>query len=314
MSDEPKQRSSRAGLILVLLAVGGSAIGVVGWHMASNRNAGLDTSGFDMSTTPDPAHSAAPPFFAPSARSAPWASAPAQQTSLGMVKGDEGMRVVGPGASTPTKRAGASGAEKAPANPKEAAALSFKEAAIKNEKIVDAFVRKMQTKYPSIGRYGRDWAASPELRALRDQYWKEKDPLKFAYGLAKSGDFGKLIKKYATDAGIRDTLIQGIKEAPPGLISAVGGVAQNDKVSKDLLTTIIGAVGLPKSLTGFLDGSDAKAPDQNQVMSDIMNSDDMKKAMKNPPQGAVPLDQKDVDKAKEAAPNNGFTPLGSGRR
>ena len=75
------------------------------------------------------------------------------------------------------------------------------------------------------------------------------------------------------------------------------------------MTTVIKAVGLPASLTGMLDGSDTKAPDQNKVMADIMNSDDMKKAMQNK-QGPVPLDQNALDKAKDAAPNNGFTPLG----
>lgn len=296
------------GVILVLLAVGGSAIGVVGWHLLSNRNAGLDTTGFDMSTTPDPANSAAPPSFP---ASSPSAMAPAPQTSLGMVKGDASMRVGGPGAST-SKAAGASGATPNPTNPKEEAALTLRDAAIKNEKLVDAFVRRMEKKHPSITQFGKDWAASPELRALRDQYWKEKDPLKFVYGIAKSNDFGKLVKKYATDAGIRDAIVTGAREAPPNLTAAVGGVFQSDKVAKDLVTTVIKAVGLPASLAGMLDGSDSKPPDSNQIMSDIMNSGDMKKAMQNK-QNPVSLDQQSVDKAKDAATNNGFTPLG-GRR
>jgi hypothetical protein len=199
-----------------------------------------------------------------------------------MVQADAGIRVVSPGASTP-----ASNAEK-PAGPKETAALSFKETAAKNEKTVAAFVRRMQAKHPSITQYGKDWAASPELRALRDQYWKDKDPLKFAYGLAKSNDFGKLVKKYASDPGIRETLTTGIKEAPPGLMGAVGGVLQNDSVVKSLATTVVKAAGLPPSLMGFLNGDGAKPPDQNQIMSDIMNSDDMKKALKNQ-RGTVPL-------------------------
>lgn len=304
MSDEPTHQTSRAGAILVLLAVGGSAIGVAAWHLLSNRSAGLDTSGFDMSAAPDSSQNPAPPSFPASAPSARETDHP---TSLGMVKGDKGMRVVGPGASTP-KASGSTGAAANPASPKEAAVLTFKEAASKNEKFVDAFVRRMQAKHPSLGRYGKDWAASPELRALRDQYWKDKDPLKFAYGLAKSNDFGKLVKKYGTDPGIRDVLITGIREAPPSLMGAVGGIFQNDKVAKDLVTTVIKAVGLPASLTGFLDGADAKTPDQNQVMADIMGSADLKKAMSNQ-QAPVPLDQKDAEKPQDAAPN-GFTPLG----
>lgn len=301
MSDEPARKTSRFGLILVIAAVGGSAVGVMGWHLLSNRGGGLDTSGFDMSAAPE-SQPAARPAAAPA-----YAPEPAPSASLGMVKGGAGMTVVGPGAATP-KASGSSGATPNPADPKEAAVLTFKEAAIKNEKLVDAFVRRMEKKHPSITRYGRDWAASPELRALRDQYWKDRDPLKFAYGLAKSKDFSKLVKKYSGDPGVRDALITGIKEAPPSLTGAVSGVFQNDGVAKNLVASVIKAVGLPASLTGFLDGGEAKAANRDQVMADIMNSDDVKKAMQNrPPAVALP------DQEKQPEQPNGFRPLGTPR-
>lgn len=309
MSDEPQGRSSRAGVILVALAVGGSAVGVVAWHLISNRNAGLDTSGFDMASAPDPSKSQAPPFFAPAAPSGSARPAPVLQNSLGMVKGDANMQAMGQGAAAPSKPAAGTNGGGKPANAKEEAALSFKDAAIRNEKYVDGFIRRMQAKHPSLTQYGKDWVASPELRALRDQYWKEKDPLKFAYGLAKSNDFGKLIRKYGADPGVRDTLMSGMKEAPPGMMAAVGGVFQSDNIVKDLVNTVAKAAGLPPSLVSMLDGSSDKAPDQSKVMADIMGSADMKKAMQNPPAGAVPLDPNAADKAKDI-PNNGFRPLG----
>lgn len=297
MSDEPRPHTSKVGAILVALAVGGSAIGVVGWHLVSNRNAGLDTSGFDVSVVADAPRRVAAPV-APSA-----AAEPGAQSSLGMMKADAGMSVVAAGASTPKP-----GPAAAP-TPREAAALTAKEAAIKNEKFVHGFIRRMQKKHPSIGQYGKDWAASPELRALRDQYWKDKDPLKFSHGLAKSGDFGQLVKKYGKDPGIRDVLMTGLKEAPSGALAAVSGLFQNDAITKNLLNTVMEATGLPKSLTGFITGGgNAKASDQNQVMNDIMNSPETKAAMKNQP-AAVPLDQKSAEKAPEQ-PNNGFRPLG----
>lgn len=308
MSDEPLHKTSRLGVIFVVVAVGGSAIGVAGWHLMSNRNAGLDTSGFDMSSAPVPAVSKAPPSFpaaAPTAAGAP--------NSLGMVKGGEGVTIVGAGTSGSAKPASSkpeqAGATAKPADPRQSAALSFKEAAAKNEKVVDAFVRRMEKKHPSLTRYGKDWAASPELRALRDQYWKEKDPLKFAYGLAKSKDFGALIRKYGSDPAIRDVLITGIKEAPPGLAGAVGNLFQNDNVVKSLVTTVTTAVGLPASMTAFLGGD--KMPDQHKVMTDIMASDDIQKAMKNQPAPAVALPDQ---KQQQPEQTNGFTPLGTPRR
>lgn len=303
MSAEPTHQTSRAGVIFVVIAVGGSAVGVGGWYLLSNRNAGLDTTGFDMSSTPDPA--SAPPSFAASSSALLPTETP---TSLGMVKGDAGMRVVGPGAAATAKTGATGAAPGAPASPKEAAVMTFKEAAVKHEKLVDAFIRRMQAKHPSIAKYGKDWAASPELRALRDQYWKDKDPLKFAAGMASSKDFAKLLKKYATDPGIRDVLITGFKEAPPSLLGAVGGLFQNDKTANGLVTSVTTALGLPASLTAALGGGDAKPPDQSQVMADIMGSADMKKAMSSQ-QAPVALDPQGADKPKEQSPN-GFTPLG----
>lgn len=298
MSDEPRPHTSKLGAILVAVAVGGSAIGVVGWHLMSNRGAGLDTSGFDVSVVADAPRPVAAPVAAPLGAPAPLP----QSSSLGMMKADEGMSVVTPGGSASKP------AEATKATPREAAALTAKEVAIKNEKFVDGFIRRMQKKHPSIGQYGKDWAASPELRALRDQYWKDKDPLKFAHGLSKSGDFGKLVKKYGKDPGIRDVLMTGLKEAPSGVIGAISGVFQNDAVTKNLLNTVMEATGLPKSLTGMITGGgDAKMPDKNQIMGDIMNSPEAKAAMKNQP-AAVPLDQKAAEKAPET--NNGFRPLG----
>ena len=288
------------GVTLLLLAVGGSAIGVVGWHLLSNRNPGIDTAGFDMSTTPDR------PSFPGSATSA---VEPEFQTSLGMVKGGAGISVAGSGSSTP-RPSGSAGA----ASPKEDAALTFKDAASKYENLVSRFVRRMEAKHPSITRYGRDWAASPELRALRDQYWKDKDPIKFAYGITRSNDFGKLVNKYGRDPGIRDALLTGVRESPPSLMAAAGGVMKSDRIAKDLVMTILKAAGLPASMAGMVDGSDTKPPDKNQILADVMKSDDMKKAMQlRQQQSPVPLDQNAADTATDAATSNGFTPLG-GRR
>lgn len=284
MNEEPRHRTSRAGVLFVLFAIGGSAIGVIGWHLLASRSAGLDTSGFDMSAAPDPGR-----FAATSTPSAPAAAGP---TSLKMVKGDASMRG-GPGAApNPAK----------PARPEEEAALSLKKAVIKNEALVAAFVRRMEAKHPSIARYGKDWAASPELRALRDQYWRQKEPMKFVRGLAQSNDFRKLVKQYAADPGIRDVLLTGIREAPASLLGAIGGVFQHDKAAKDLVTAVHRALGLPASLTAMLDGG--KPPDPNQVISDIMNSNGVKKQP-----APIPLDSKAGDKTPDAAPN-GFTPLG----
>ncbi len=274
MSDEPRTHTSRFGAILVALAIAGSAIGVVAWQLNSNKSAGLDTSGFDVSTAPE---SAPRPRPVPAAPAAPAATA-APQSGLGMTQKEEDMSVAG--SAPPVKSAGYAGSTANPTDPRQAAALDVREAAIASEGFAKSFIRRMEAKHPSITQYGKDWAASPELSALRDQYWKDRDPLKFAYGLAKSGDFPKLIKKYANDPGVRDVITSGIKEAPPNLVGSIGSLAQNDGVVKNLVTSIITGAGLPVSIFGaFMTGADAKAPDPNQAVKDILNSGEVKKAM-----------------------------------
>ncbi len=266
MSDEP--RSGRFGAVLVVLALSTSAAGVLGWHLISNRSHNqIDTSGFDISAAPDSRRRSVPGRAAPD---------PSQSSGLSMLKADPGVRVAGPGSnSTPPS---------APkTTPKENASSSLRKSMIKNERFIDAFGRRMETRYPSIGLYGRDWAAAPDLRALRDQYWRDRDPIKFAYGLAQSKNFGKLLKKYAADPGVRAFLMEGVKQAPGDLLGAAGQVFQNDSVVKDLVKHVASSVGLPASLTAFLGDDNAKPPDQNQVLSEIMQSPDVQKALQNQP-------------------------------
>ncbi|UPT74907.1 MAG: hypothetical protein M0D55_04130 [Elusimicrobiota bacterium] len=314
MSDATQNpHTSRAGLIVTLVAVGGSAIGVLGWHLISNRSGGgLDTSGFDMSTAPETVRRPAAPPPAPEASAPQAPAAPALGAGGLMIKREETLKVAGnspPPAAAPASAAGARPAgDKAP--------TSYRDVAMKHEKAVDSYVRRMEAKYPSIKQYGKDWVKHPDLVKLRDDYWKDRDPVKFAYGVAKSKGFADLVKKYAGDPGIRETLIGGIKEAPPGLMAAVGGLVKNDGVVKQLIHTVAEAAGMPKSLMPMIDGDTQKAPDANAVLSDIMSSPDLKKQMQQqaPP---VSLDQNAIDKAKEQAPTNGFTPrrpLGSGTR
>ena len=253
---------------MVVLALSASAVGVLAWHLISNRSHNqIDTSGFDITAAPDSRRRPAPGSTV---------ADPGQSSGLSMLKSEPGVRVAGPG-STPAP----SGAPKA--SPKEKASLSLRASMIKNERFMDAFGRRMEARHPSIRQYGRDWAAAPDLRALRDQYWRDRDPIKFAYGLAQSKSFGKLIKKYAADPGVRAFVMEGVKQAPADLLGAAGQVFQNDRVVKDLVKGVASGLGLPASLTAFLGDDNAKAPDQNQVLSEIMQSPDVQKALQNQP-------------------------------
>ncbi|MEK7388592.1 MAG: hypothetical protein AAB036_02720 [Elusimicrobiota bacterium] len=266
MTPETEPRTSRLGALLVALALGGSAVAVLGWHLLSNREASrLYSSGFDIAATPETGR-----------RLGSGAAAVAAPASgLGMLKSEPGLRVAVPGQG-PSAPAAATAA-----TAKTNASLSLKEAAIKNERLVTAYSRRMEARYPSITQFGKDWVAAPDLRALRDQYWRDRDPLKFVYGAAKSENFGRLLKKYSRDPGVHAYIIEGFKQAPADFLGAAGQVFQNDSVAKDLASTVAKSMGLPSSLSALLGGQTSKAPDQNQILSDIMKSPDVQKALQD---------------------------------
>lgn len=85
MSESPTARTGRLGALFVALVVAGSAIGVLGWHLLANRNAGsIDNAGFDLDKEPETQRPA--PAASQSRPAAP-------RSSLGSFKADEGMQV-----------------------------------------------------------------------------------------------------------------------------------------------------------------------------------------------------------------------------
>jgi hypothetical protein len=273
MSEEAAPRSGRFGAIVVGIAVGVSFVGVMGWYLLTNRGGpDLDTSGFDMASAPETAR----PAVAPAAPEA----APA--SGLGMLQADPGLTVAAPGSSSPSSAkpgdqspAGDSGAKSSPS-------ASFKEASIKHTRAVYEYGRKMEAKYPSLTQYAKDWNSYPDLKALKDQYWKDRDPVKFLYGVSKSDNFGKLVGKYSKDPGVRAFVMNGVKEVPGDLMGAASQLFQSDGLVKNLVGTVAKGLGMPPSMMSMLGGGDAaKPPSQQEIMSGIMGNPELQKAMKN---------------------------------
>lgn len=272
-------RGGRAGGIFVAVVVAGSAVGVAGWYMMSNRSGpGIDNSGFDLANAPTaPRPAAAPPASAP--------AAPAQsRSSLDMMKADSGIRIVdsNSGGGSSGSSSSASSAPSTPEQKKQAAHESFTQAARKNEGTVRRFAERMTAKYPVIRQYGRDWMKYPDLKKLNDDYNRNHDPIAFMVGLSKAPNLGAMLKQYAGKPEIREFVVQGVKEAPGELMGSAMEVLQNDKVMKDLVANVTGGLGLPPSISGMISaagsGKDVQI-DQSKVMKDMMNSPDVQKAM-----------------------------------
>jgi hypothetical protein len=265
------ENEGRGGALVVAGVIVVSLVGVVGWYLFQNRGddrASLDVSGFDLAAAPQSQRPAVP---------LPAAPEPAQpESSLGMLKADAGMRVVDGNAS------GESGTARASASKAAQAAESGKtlgELCKKYEKRVHTYFLAKTKQYPSVREYGREWMKYPDLKKLNDDYFRDRDPVKFMKGLSKSENFGKLVKKYSNDPAIRAVVIDAAKQAPSDLMAAGMDYLNNDKVIKDLVGSVAKGMGLPSSLMSIFDENKAGKVDQQQVMSDILkNNPDAQKA------------------------------------
>jgi hypothetical protein len=284
MSDEDPRRGGRAGGVIVALIVGGSAVGVIGWYVLTNRNGpAIDASGFDLSSAPQ-AHHGSSLAVAP--------SRPDRSSSslFIMQKADAGVRIGDSNASSPGGQAASSAKE---VDKKEQAHAGFKEQARKHEADVRKFAEMMTRKYPAIRQYGKDWMSHPDLRKLNDDYMRNHDPVAFIMGLTKAPSLGGMVKKYAGSPAIMEFITQGMKEAPGELTSSAMDVLSNDTVAKSLISNVASGLGLPPSITGLINsGGDASKMDQKQVVNDMMNSDAVKNAIppgqQAPPAVAIP--------------------------
>ena len=266
MSETNPSRTGRFGAVFVIVIVAGSALGVLGWHLLSNRGgSGLDMSGFDLEKTPESRR--------PTAAAAGKPQSPA--SSMGMLKADAGVLIVdggssGPGAGRPS---GATAPDKRPRQ------MGLTEAARKYEAAVRRYARRETAKHPIIREYGREWMSHPDLKKLNDDYMRDKDPLKFLAGLSKSENLGKMIKKYAGKNEIRQFIVQGSKEAPADLAAAAVDALKSDRVVKDLILTIFKGLGIPlSSITAIIAGGDPSKLDKNRIANDILNDPELKKA------------------------------------
>jgi hypothetical protein len=282
VSAEPTRRTGRSGGIIVAVAIGGSAVGVIGWYVMTNRTGpSIDASGFDLSAVAQSRRPA--PVLSPSSRPAPQAS------SLEMMKGDAGVRI---GDSYPAS-SGSQGSAAAPAkavDKKTEAHEGFTEAARKHESDVRRFSQKMSEKYPIIRQYGRDWMKHPDLKKLNDDYMRNHDPVAFIMGLTKAPSLGAMVKQYAGNPAITEYITQGMKEAPADLMSSAMDVLSNDAVAKNLISNVAAGLGLPPSVTAMIGGGgDMSHVDQKKMTSDIMNSQAGQDALKQQGQEAAPV-------------------------
>ncbi len=135
--------------------------------------------------------------------------------------------------------------EAAPAKEESAQTeADFNESALKAEEQVRALGRKYSDRYPVIRQYGEDWISYPDLKKLRDDFWRDKNPAQFMRGLAASENFPKLAKKYIASPEIHAFIRDAITQAPGDLMSAAAGFLGQEKSVNQVVNGVAKEMGI----------------------------------------------------------------------
>lgn len=162
--------------------------------------------------------------------------------------------------------------------------LSIQDAVSKAEGPLRALNRLYDKRYPSFKQFGVDWAGYGDLRQLDEQFMRDKDPVKFVRGLAKSKNFPAMVKKYAQDPAIQAFVMDAVKALPADVKSAATHYAtkysKEDSAIARVGQNVLSSLGLP---TGWLTGGAAETPDAKHVMESLRKSNPtLDKFMENP--------------------------------
>lgn len=257
----PPRRSSLGFAFLAILAVGGSAAGVMVYQYMQGRQnpPPADNTGFDIAEVSEKPRQVAASAGAPASLA---------QSSLGMVKtGMQGLQFGARVTQSAIQRAES----------------TFAELVRQGEAKIQSMAERYTKQHPVIGQYGKEWMSYPDLKKLNDDYMRDHDPGKYLRGLAASKNFGAMVKKYAPQGPVQGFVKEALKVAPPGAMDAAMSFLNEDKVIKQMVDNVAGALGLPPGLLGSVDTNGAEPKvDQQAVMGSLMNNNpEMKKAMEN---------------------------------
>lgn len=162
--------------------------------------------------------------------------------------------------------------------------LSIADAVAKAEGPLRALNRHYDKRYPSFKQFGVDWASYGDLRKLDQEFMRDKDPVKFVRGLAKSKNFPAMVKKYAQDPAIQAFVMDAVKTLPADVKSAATHYAtqysKSDSAIAKLGSNVLGSLGLP---TGLFSGGAKEPVDAKHVMESLQKSNPaLDKFMENP--------------------------------
>ncbi len=276
----PPKRTEWWPILLLVLAIGGSAVGVAVYQRSQARPPALaDGSGFDLAQTTEAKRSLV----------APAATAP------------------GSGAAAPSSLTGASwgaalrsGSAAGP-DPLKSAAASFADVCRANEDRVRAMAERYTRQSPVIQAYGKEWMSYPDLKKLNDDYMVQHDPVAFLHGVAASKNFATMVRKYAGYPVFLNFVQEAMKAAPADARQVAMDYIDKDKVASEVMDKVLQSLGLPTGLLGSNTAKAGEAPniDPTKLLNSMMGSNP---ALQNSP--ASPMNDPEFQKRVQAIKPN----------
>jgi len=260
--------------------VGGiAALGVFGiawlWYSGSDSPAPTRTIGLDQQTTLFVQRET--PALAPPET----ADEPAAESSLGMLRSrGEFSGAAASSAARPDSSPSSAGSSPGGASPAKSPAARAQETMIRNDSQMRSFVQRMMRKYPSVAQYDKDWSSYPDLKKLQNDYWKDRDVAKFLVGVAKSDNFGKMMRKYAADPGVRGFAMEFVTAGPKEVVGSIGELSGSDGAIKKVMSGVMEGLGIPSSVASTLmGGGKPEEMDTQKMTSEILKSNPALKSL-----------------------------------
>lgn len=118
---------------------------------------------------------------------------------------------------------------------------------------------------PVVRAYEKEWMSQPDLKALKEKYTLEKNPVSFIKELSGSKNFYKLVAKYGTNREMISTLMDALKTVSPEAMKRANKAMNLDDMVGKFVDGFGNEVGVP--ISRWIQG---KPPTQAEILKTLM--------------------------------------------
>ncbi|MBI3549315.1 MAG: hypothetical protein HY078_09775 [Elusimicrobia bacterium] len=234
-----KPRAPISGPLLVLFfgSLAAMALFVLAYQRKAIRPHAYSATGLDvnMEVPAEAQSSDTPAQPLPKEEAAP----PPPDGSLTMIQGSGDIRLGGK-----------------PASKKEAAAITITRLVRVNEVRYQKIAERYSKASPLLRQYGQEWMKHSDLRKFNNEYFRDHDPIKFAWNVARSPNFASLVKKYAGQKVFLSVIAEFARQTPSELANAGRAYLEADSNAAKLVKKFATAIGLPGEVfAGIAEGT-----------------------------------------------------------